>query len=315
MIPDFPELKPLQLSDRTAVEAVVHSFPPYSDFSFTNLYAWDAQVSFLHGNLVVRYIDCVRGTPFVTFIGRHRLAETAMQMLNLAKAQCSPAVLHRVPESTANALAEAGFAVEADDAAKDYIYEVDHIAVMHEWKGHSARRRIRQFSAQHPDYTVRHAPLHAIDADEFRALFALWSNRKGHKSPQASYEYHAFERFLRLTNPRIETVGLYVGARLVGFSSFELLPGGTAVVHFSKADNALHGGICAVLYWEEAKLLQAKGVRHYNWEQDLGLPELQQSKKKYKPCHFLKKFTVRLGNTVTPAPSFVGGFATCCAAK
>ncbi|MGA9396241.1 MAG: hypothetical protein WCA83_14480 [Azonexus sp.] len=44
MIPDFPEFKPLELTDRAAIEAVVHAFPPYSDFSFTNLYAWNAQV-------------------------------------------------------------------------------------------------------------------------------------------------------------------------------------------------------------------------------------------------------------------------------
>lgn len=61
----------------------------------------------------------------------------------------------------------------------------------------------------------------------------------------------------------------------------------------SKTDNAFHGGICDVLSWEEAKLLQSRNVRHYNWQQDLGLKGLQQSKKKYQPCHFLKKFTVR----------------------
>ncbi|MDP2826363.1 MAG: hypothetical protein Q8O52_27205, partial [Sulfuritalea sp.] len=37
---------------------------------------------------------------------------------------------------------------------------------------------------------------------------------------------------------------------------------------------------------------EMRSVRHYNWEQDLGLQGLQQSKKKYEPCHFLKKFTV-----------------------
>ena len=80
---------------------------------------------------------------------------------------------------------------------------------------------------------------------------------------------------------------------MVGFSSFELLPDETAIVHFSKTDNAFHGAICDVLSWEEAKLLQSRNVRHYNWQQDLGLKGLQQSKKKYQPCHFLKKFTVR----------------------
>jgi hypothetical protein len=96
-----------------------------------------------------------------------------------------------------------------------------------------------------------------------------------------------------LADPSIETVGLYVGARLVGFSSFERLPGDTAIVHFSKADHAFHGGVCDVLYWEEARLLHAGGIRHYNWEQDLGLPGLHQSKKKYQPCHFLTKCIVR----------------------
>lgn len=292
-LPAFPDFKPVELADRAAIEAVVHTFPPYSDFSFTNLYAWDAQVSSLHGNLVVRYIDCVRGIPFVTLIGHHRLAEAAMQLIDSAKTQCCPGILHRVPESTARALAEAGFTVTADETAQDYVYAVDHIASMHEWAGHSVRRRIRQFLVRHPNYTVRHAPLHAVDANELRALFALWAKRKGYASLQGNHEYHAFERFLHLTDPNIVTVRLYVGGHLVGFSAFELLPGGTAVVHFSKADNAFHGGACAVLYWEEAKLLHAEGVRYYNWEQDLGLPELQQSKRKYQPCHFLKKFTVR----------------------
>jgi hypothetical protein len=301
VIPVFPEFKPLELSDRAAVEAVVHSFPPYSDFNFTNLYAWDTQVSSLHGNLAVRFADYLSEAPFFTFIGSHRLAETATQLLELAKAQCRSAFLRLVPESAAQALAEAGFVVTADDAAKDYVFAVDHIAGMHEWPGHSVRRRIRQFSKRHPNYTARHAPLHAIDADEFRALFALWAERKG---GNARNEYRAFERFLRLRDANIRTIGLYTNARLIGFSSFELLPDGTAVVHFSKTDHAFHRGLCDVLYWEEAKLLQAHGVKHYNWEQDLGLLGLRQSKKRYQPCHFLKKYTVSQGSAVLSAPTF-----------
>jgi hypothetical protein len=281
VIPVFPEFKPLELSDRAAIEAVVHSFPPYSDFSFTNLYAWNAQVSSLHGNLAVRFTDYVWESPVLTFIGHHRQAETAMHLLGMAKAQCQPAVLRLVPACAAAALAEAGFAVTEDDAAADYVYAVEHIASMHEWSGHSVRQSIRQFSARYPDYTVRHAPLHAIEASEFRALFALWAARKGYASPQASHEYHAFERFLRLAEPCIETVGLYVDARLVGYSSFELLPGETAIVHFSKTDHAFHGGVGDILNWEEARLLHARGVKHYNWEQDLGLQGLRQSKMKY----------------------------------
>lgn len=241
----------------------------------------------------MRLADYVSGHPFYSFIGRHRLADTAAQLLDLTMRQCRTDVLRIVPACAAQALANDGFALTADEAATDYVFDVDHVAGMHEWTGHGIRRRIRQFAKRYPDYAVRHAPLHAVDADEFRALFALWAERKGYDSPQASHEYPAFERFLKSADPRVETIGLYVGTRLVGFSSFELLPGEMAIVHFSKADHALHGGICDVLYWEEAKLLKTRGVRHYNWEQDLGLQGLQQSKKKYQPSRFLKKFTVR----------------------
>jgi hypothetical protein len=292
MIPAFPEFNPLKFSDRTAVEMIVHTFAPDSDFSFSNLYSWNAQVSSLHGNLAVRLTDYLSSAPFLTFIGHHRLADSATQLLELSRAQCHSSFLRLVPEIIARELTDAGFAVTADDAATDYVYTVAHIADMHEWPGHSFRRRIRQFAALHPGYTVQLAPLHTIDTDAFCALFALWAKRKGHASAQTSDEYPAFKRFLKLIDPNIKTVGLYVDTQLVGFSSFELLPGGTATVHFSKADNAFHGGICNVLYWEEARLLQTLGVTHYNWGPDLGLQSLRRSKNKYKPCQLFKKFTV-----------------------
>jgi hypothetical protein len=292
MIPAFPEFKPLDLADRTSVETIVHSFPPDSDFCFANLYSWNAQVSSLYGNLAVRLTDYLSSAPFLTFIGHHRLADTATQLLELSGVQCHSGFLRLVPEIIAHELADAGFAVTADDAATDYVYTVDHIAGMHEWPGHSFRRRIRQFAERHPGYTVQLAPLHTIEVDAFRALFVLWDKRKGNTSAQTNHEYPAFERFLELIDPNIKTVGLYVDTHLVGFSSFELMSGGTATVHFSKADNAFHGGICNVLYWEEARLLQTLGVTHYNWGPDLGLQSLRQSKTKYKPCQFFKKFTV-----------------------
>lgn len=292
MIPAFPEFKPLDLADRTAVETIVHTFAPDADFSFANLYSWNAQVSCLHGNLAVRLPDYISRAPFFTFIGHHRLADTATQLLERSSAQCHSGFLRLVPESIARELTDAGFAVTADDAYTDYFYTVDHIAGIHEWPGHSFRRRIRQFAEQHPGYTIQLAPLHTIDTDAFRALFALWAKRKGHASAQTSDEYLAFERFLTLVDPNIKTVGLYVDKQLVGFSSFELLPGGTATVHFSKTDNAFHSGICNVLYWEEARLLQALGVTHYNWGSDMGLQSLRRSKMSYKPCRLLRKFTV-----------------------
>jgi hypothetical protein len=295
VIPTFPDFKPLELADRSQVDAVARLFPPYSDFNFTNMYAWDTQgamrLSRLHGNIVVQFIDYLSEAVFLSFIGHQRIAETAGALLAMAKQQFKAAVLRFIPEEVAQILAAHGFAVTQDHDASDYVYAVDHLAGMHQWAGRRSRSRIRQFAARYPDYSIRHQPLALIDPAEYRALFMTWARRRNGSAPDASNEYRAFERFLHMP-AEIEVVALYANAGLVGFSSFELMRHDTAIVHFSKTDHGFHPGVCDVLYWEEAKVLQAKGIKHYNWEQDMGLPGLQQSKKKYEPCHFLKKFTV-----------------------
>ena len=40
-IPDFPTFRPLAVSDRSLVESATSPFPPYSDFGFTSLWAWN----------------------------------------------------------------------------------------------------------------------------------------------------------------------------------------------------------------------------------------------------------------------------------
>src|SRR3989338_2938897 len=56
MIPQFPQFKRVEITDREAVEAHTHKYEPYSDFNFTSLWAWDTNgermISELNGNLV-----------------------------------------------------------------------------------------------------------------------------------------------------------------------------------------------------------------------------------------------------------------------
>jgi hypothetical protein len=299
MIPLFPDFKPLELSDRAAIEAASQGLPPYSDFNFTNLYAWDTlgamRLSRLHGNIVIQFLDYLNETPFFTFLGHHRIADTARTLLALATSRFKSAALRFVPEEVAKALTAQGFAVTHDHAASDYVYSVDHLANMHQWQGRGkrSRSRIRQFTERHPHYEIHHQPLAHIHTLQYQSLHITWAHRKGISNPDASNEYRAFERFLQLPS-ETEVVSLFVAGQLVGFSSFERVHDNMALIHFSKTDATVHPGICDVLYWEEAKILKTKGIQHYNWEQDLGLPGLQHFKMKFEPCHFLKKFTVSI---------------------
>lgn len=292
MIPAFPEFRPLEPADRTAVEAAIRPVSPCSDLNFTNLYAWDMRIASLHGNLVVQFDDYISEAPSLAFVGDRRIVDTAAELLEAAETHGGPATLRFVPEPVADALAASGLAVTEDGSASDYIFAVDRIADLPATAVRGIRRRLRQFSARHPAYTVRHAPLAAADGEELRTLFARWAEHKGLATPRSSPEYRAFERFLSLAHPAIECVTLHDDGCLLGFSTFELAPDGTAVVHFSKTDHCLHRGLCDALYWEEARLLRARGVTHCNWGADLGLLGLRQAKTKYQPCRRLRKFTV-----------------------
>lgn len=85
-IPRFPIFKSLTISDRLAVEKLLEPFPPYSDFNFTSLWAWDTSeermISELNGNLVVRFTDYGTNAPFLSFLGVNKTIDTANMLFD-----------------------------------------------------------------------------------------------------------------------------------------------------------------------------------------------------------------------------------------
>ena len=80
----------------------------------------------------------------------------------------------------------------------------------------------------------------------------------------------------------------------MGFTVYEILSSEYAISHFAKADISYHRAINDMLNWEEAKVLDERGIKYFNWEQDLGIPGLRKSKEKYKPTFFLKKLSIKM---------------------
>ena len=73
MIPEFPQFKPLTLSDKESIERITQKYPPYSDFNFMSMRCWDIKgkikISKFNNNLVVRFTDYLKGNPFFSFWG------------------------------------------------------------------------------------------------------------------------------------------------------------------------------------------------------------------------------------------------------
>lgn len=296
MIPEFPKFKKLELSDKEDIEKFTHKFPPYSDFNFTSMWSWDThnkmRISQLHKNLVVLFDDYVSNKPFLSFIGGDRLSETATDLITFSKKQYREPSLKLISEEIAHVLERSGFIIRADRDAYDYIYSVAHLAKMDSWPASGISKRIRKFVKNNPGYVISISSVKDIPTDEYIKIFKKWAKNKKVGDHLDLNEYKAFERFLRVEDKNIEVISMHVNDELIGFTLYELLTGHCAISHFVKSDTGSYDGINDVMNWEEAKRLYAKGVKYYNWEQDLGILGLRYSKVKYNPSLLMKKFIV-----------------------
>jgi len=298
MIPEFPKFKSIELSDKEDVENFTHKFLPYSDFNFVSMWSWDIKgkigLSILNKNLVVQFTDYLTGKPFLSFIGKNKISKTASKLIAFSKKNYQVNSLKLIPEEMANILDKSGFTISPDIDSHDYIYSIEHLRNMHNWLGHRSSRGIKKFLELHPNYLVKISSLKEIPKEEYREIFRRWVENKNIDNYLELNEYKAFKRFLEIKNENIEVISLYKDNQLIGFTAYEITSDDYAVAHFSKANIKHHSAIYDILNWEEAKSLDAKGIKYYNWEQDLGIQGLRYSKEKYKPCYFLKKYIIAL---------------------
>lgn len=296
MIPAFPEFKRLELSDKDELEVFAAQFPPYSDFEFASLWAWNVQenmeLSLLRGNLVVRFTDYVSGAFFYTFLGDREVNETARELIALSDERGYGRSLQLVPEEAATLLDTEQFTVRESRNHFDYLYEVEQHVTYGGGKLKSRRNFLNGFLKQYPHYGA--VPLDLTDELTRREILELcrrWEENKGFPIPN---EQRALQRFLDVAHLfTYSAVGITVDSTLVGFCTTVLLHDGRANALFEKVDIRYHG-IHALLRHEVAKNLLRAGYTHLNYEQDLGIMSLRQSKMAFNPSGFLKKYDVSL---------------------
>jgi len=301
MIPEFPDFKNFELSDKEEVEKnFTNKFSPHSDFNFTSLWLWDIDgkmmLSQLNGNLVVFFQDYVSNNPFLSFIGNNLVEETAATLLEYSKKSHNVEYLKFVPEEIAKSLPSDKFVVTPDKDSYDYIYHIPDLANMNILRDNSFGKNIRKFVETHPDYAVKEYFIHTAPQEECENLFGRWASNKNIENYFEINEFRAFKRLFQISADNIRIICLYMDKTLVGFTVYEMLPNNFVMSHFAKADKNYHKSINDILNWEEARNLTAKGMKHFNWEQDLGIPGLRQSKEKYNPCFFLEKFIIVFAN-------------------
>lgn len=299
-IPPFPDLRLLEIDDRSTIESLTAPYPPYSDFLFASLWAWNTDgtcaVSLLHGNLVVRLPDYTSDTHFYAFIGTNQVDRTVRTLLERAKDEGLLAEVRLVPEAAIAIAPELQrcLCVVEDRDSHDYVYAIaDWVRL----EGSAFRRHRQHISRCRPRcaFTLRTLDLgSAAVQTAMVALFRRWAEQKpGTAADEPERELTAIRRLFALApDDRIEVCGIEDDGCLVAFAIWEGLPGGDfAVTHFAKADRS-YEGLSTLLHHEQCRRMAERGYRLLNLEQDLGIPGLREYKRSLRPCGFLRKYVI-----------------------
>ncbi len=295
MIPSFPEFSKLNLEHREEITSFANQFPPYHDFRFSNLFCWNVdgstEIAQLNGNLVFGLPDYVTGERVLTMLGHHHVDES----LNTLLASSSP--LKYVPESVIETIGEpTNFKVTEDRDSFDYVYDLTDIVSLTGKQFKHKRNKIngaRKSLAQ--NLTIKNTQ--SIDqktTGDLRRLFRQWA-RNSAKTPQEQrFESIAFDHMLSHADYfDLLFSAIYVNDELAAFSINELVGNRFAICHFEKALRHIHEELPSLIAHQAALDLLAAGCTQVNWEPDLGIAGLRQSKMAFHPDHFLKKYLVQ----------------------
>jgi len=302
MIPQFPEFKKVEVGDRKLVEAHTHKHPPYSDFNFTSLWAWDTSnermISELNGNLVVRFTDYATNEPFLSFLGSSEIVHSARTLLEYCKEHGLPEVLKLMPEISIEGLDAKVFLVEEDRNNFDYIYSIPELSTLAGGKFKGRRNFVNRFIHEH---VTAHAEIVDLannpDVQE-KILATLDSWEKNKQSQGKEYELEhekaAIKRIFETAHlHELIVTAVFEDNTMLAFSIDEVLPNQFCIGHFWKADSSCTG-IYDFLIQKKAQHFETLGLAFLNYEQDLGVEGLRQSKMDYRPVDFLKKYVVSL---------------------
>ena len=292
MIPQFPQFKNIELSDKEELDRYTERFPPYSDFDFASVWSWDVKeeigISILNNNLVIRFTNYTTGAPLLSYLGTDDVNETARELIR----HSPDGRLELVPEVSTIGLDPTIFSVEEDLDQFDYVCKVEN-HITYEGKDlKSHRKLLQQFRNEHPNFEGVSLNMATNEArEEVAGVYKRWDESRGFVTMSEAF---AYERFLAGVHALNYTaVGIKVGGKLVAFHAASLPQGTCADALFSKADTN-YRGVYATLDHVVAIDLLERGYTHMNIQQDLGIESLRKAKKSLHPAYFLKKYVVAL---------------------
>jgi len=299
MIAKFPKFSTLDLDSLKEIREFTALLPTYTEFNFTNMFAWDVlqpiKVSILNDNLVAKFIDVNTGEYYYSLIGTNKIKETIHDLFELSLADGHIPELKTVPQLVVEHLEkDENIEVEEDDTNHDYILSVADLASFSSEKFGKKRNMVKHFETTYPNHRIDELDLSLPEnVALIRQVLQKWETKLGLDTQEIIVEFTAIEKAMQHSKSlNIRCFATFVDDVIEAFTIFEHVDEKNVVLHFEKANRKLSG-----IYENQkhylAKHLHEKGIETINYGQDLGYEGLRRAKMSYYPMRLHKKYNIR----------------------
>lgn len=295
---DLPQFEKISLKRQPRTRSLAANYPSYSEFNFTNLFAWDihnmTQVSYFDKGCAILLQHPATKNQFYTLIGSRNLDGRVKQLLEISRQQGFDTCLRRVPQTVVDGINHSDFTIQEDRDNFDYILSASYHAGLRGPKNGDRRYLIRKFLKENgARLTVSRLDLtdHRTQSD-ILCCMSQWILTRHRNTFTSELERLAITRVLDASDQLpVQALGFYLDGIMHAFSIFEGLNKTMGIVHFEKY-NLAYKGIAPYVRHSVAKEFSDNHIASINYEQDLGISGLRQAKLLLHPKRFLKKYTI-----------------------
>lgn len=292
--------KQISLSDKKDIDSVFYGNTYRAcDFSFTNLYAWNAkfQTTFaiIQETIFLRFKDSNGQIYYMMPIGKMPLKQAFDLIIKDAKEKNIPFQMKGVSARMWEAIQKEipdKFSYVSDRDNDEYIYLSEKLIKLSGKKLQSKRNHINRFKADNPDW--EYFPL--ISRKELNECISMLDKWEDEATPRIEkslkYDYIATKIMLEeFEYLQLRGGAIKVNGKIVAFTIGEPLTTDTFVVHVEKAFTEMNGAYTIIN--QQFIEHEASEFKYINREEDMGVENLRKAKMSYYPDILLQEGILR----------------------
>jgi len=297
-IPDFPEFRPVCLTDREYLEGLLRVLQPeLSELTYTNLFMFrhvhDYQLSAMDGGVAILAYSYSGKPYFMPPIDCRDPKKAVDSFFDYLRGMGDEPVIELASQGFVDEhiAGRPGYTFSADRDNADYVYNTSDLITLAGRKFHDKKNLLNRFLKAYPGHEYRWLTPDLLP--QAKDLVERWCQEKcSIEIPSTLGETEA--TLLALSH--MDRLGYTGGAVLIdgkveAISLGEELNRETVVVHVEKA-NAEFAGLYQYISGEFLRR-EFPDHRFVNREQDLGEPNLRKSKLSYNPVRMVEKYTIK----------------------